>query len=1642
MNRNLKGVLTLVFALTAFMAANAAADLRSEWRMDELSWAGAAGEVADAVSGLNGQARTAGSAGSLPTTDAGFVCQGGRFRGQGFNDPDRNNAYVDARHFVEVQNSSVLSPLASTGGMSFSGWIRPDSAGDLTIVHKGQGGNTQEYQVSINGGRLQAGFWDRYGSNRSLEVSGATMSTNNWYFFGVSAEAVGNSGRLDVTLYLFGQAGNLLGQSSDRFSGFFRSGGESQTYADKPLTAPLVFGGERFSTGSPVNFFSGTMDEMRLHDEALGESQFRSLLGISRPCDSGSDSPLPVFEDFESYQPGGSVDGLEGGRGWGGPWTGAGGQSVIDTSSDRLEFLASNGLSIRSETTLEVTGNSSRVATRPLLGNYDGQDLYLSMLVRFQGTPGNNDFLGFWLQNPSFGDSPQFGVKANEGGGGTRDFFVRLDRDAAYSTEFESGQTYLLVARFSKNGQGYYEQGDLWVNPQCTETPPPTPSASIVSNPSTRVSEVSELGFRSENLSGDASVQVGQVAAGENWRDVVQCECYQNGLEATYYNNYQSQNPFPETADVTRLDPGIDFNWGNGSPDPAINANQYAAQWQGSIEVPESGTYEFIARTDDGVRLFVDDLDVPLIEDWVDRSVNESRASIALQAGRRYAIRMQYYENGGVAEARLFWRRPDGTREIIPERFLYGCLPVNGPALEAVSAVCGASDLVELTFAQNDRTRPLQASSVENAGFYRVERVSDGNLINVSGASIGADGYSVMLELDRELDRNDSYRLSVTDVQDIGGAVIAPNPSEFEFAAAGDGLLTEYWNNPGLTGPPVLQNTSERIAFNWGNGSPVPGTVNPDRFSVRWTGFIVAPETGNYRFRTRTDDGVRLYVNDLTSPIISQWRDQSPTNHDSGTVLLEGGRSYSLRMEMYENQGGAVAELRWQRPGQSGFELVPADAFFSCPDTGSELDHFRISHGGAGVTCQPSLINFEARNTAGEVLTDFEGEVTLSTSTGNGFWQDAGAATGNLSLVPGDSGLATYQFTPADGGTVTLALRHTQPGVVNLDISDGGVSELPSADPDLDFQTAGFVFHQGNDFTQPIGRQVSGRPSSQTPGAQDLRITAVRESDGTGACEAFLVDEQPINFGSVCESPGNCALADAVEINGAPVGSNASGSAGNSTTVDLDFGDSTTSSAPLSIRYPDAGRISLFAQMPLLDDEGNPTGEWLTGSSGSFTVVPAGFCLEPVEPDFQCAAADATCPVAAAAGETFAMRLAAVSWTDDGEAGAELCDNPVTPNFEYPALELTHDLLAPASGVEGDITATEAGIPSAGGGVTQFEQTVSEVGVFSFGVESGSLYLGETLPGAVSAPVGRFTPAGFDVSVSDTGELAMHCSGASAFTYTGQDYRWSLAPEVRIVPLAADGETVTLNYLIGDFNRLQVSGVTRTGPDRDAVARLADDSDFVEVSYEPELASLDAVLPAGAIFYRFNASDTLVALKSVNSRVAPYTPSLDFSIDAVVDQDNVSASTSGSGPVVDFQPAAPGTIRYGRLEMTNVYGPENAASLKMPFQVSYWDGGRFVLNAADSCTSWDKSVPSPLLNDQEFHTLADEGETGTFDQGEGVPLTLEPRGIRSEERLTWTVPVWLQSDWNEDGNLENPSALATFGVHRGNDRIIYWREVR
>lgn len=129
---------------------------------------------------------------------------------------------------------------------------------------------------------------------------------------------------------------------------------------------------------------------------------------------------------------------------------------------------------------------------------------------------------------------------------------------------------------------------------------------------------------------------------------------------------------------------------------------------------------------------------------------------------------------------------------------------------------------------------------------------------------------------------------------------------------AQQGLLGEYFDGRDFD-QKVLTRTDAQINFVWNNVAPVPGT-DPHVFSVRWTGKIQAPETGNYLFRVHVDDGVRVILDGKM--LINAWG-----MHDSelftGERNLVAGQQYDLQVEYFNALLEGEIQLYWQLPSEA-----------------------------------------------------------------------------------------------------------------------------------------------------------------------------------------------------------------------------------------------------------------------------------------------------------------------------------------------------------------------------------------------------------------------------------------------------------------------------------------------------------------------------------------------------------------------------------------------------------------------------------------------------------------------------------------------------------------------------------------------------
>lgn len=135
--------------------------------------------------------------------------------------------------------------------------------------------------------------------------------------------------------------------------------------------------------------------------------------------------------------------------------------------------------------------------------------------------------------------------------------------------------------------------------------------------------------------------------------------------------------------------------------------------------------------------------------------------------------------------------------------------------------------------------------------------------------------------------------------------------------ASGTGLYGEYFEGIGFNRR-QFSRTDATVDFRWQAGGPAG--LTSETFSVRWRGWVQIPNSGDYQFAVRADDGVRLWLDGRL--LIDEWQDQGATTFTATVPRLVAGQKLDLRLEFYENSGHATIELYWSGPGISN-QIIP-----------------------------------------------------------------------------------------------------------------------------------------------------------------------------------------------------------------------------------------------------------------------------------------------------------------------------------------------------------------------------------------------------------------------------------------------------------------------------------------------------------------------------------------------------------------------------------------------------------------------------------------------------------------------------------------------------------------------------------------------
>ncbi len=192
------------------------------------------------------------------------------------------------------------------------------------------------------------------------------------------------------------------------------------------------------------------------------------------------------------------------------------------------------------------------------------------------------------------------------------------------------------------------------------------------------------------------------------------------GLLAQYFNTTTLSGPVA----LQRLE-RPDFNWATTAPGPGVQADPFSARWSGWLEAPATGTFRLRTLSDDGVRVWLDGRLV--IDNWINQAVAASNASVALAAGQRYAVMVEYYDGGGSAEMRLQWRPPGASS--------FAAVPLNrlypAPAPSTNNIALGRATSQSSTFETATAARAVDGNT---DGVYR-SPAATGSVMHTNGSA-------------------------------------------------------------------------------------------------------------------------------------------------------------------------------------------------------------------------------------------------------------------------------------------------------------------------------------------------------------------------------------------------------------------------------------------------------------------------------------------------------------------------------------------------------------------------------------------------------------------------------------------------------------------------------------------------------------------------------------------------------------------------------------------------------------------------------------------------------------------------------------------------------------------------------------------
>ena len=698
-----------------------------------------------------------------------------------------------------------------------------------------------------------------------------------------------------------------------------------------------------------------------------------------------------------------------------------------------------------------------------------------------------------------------------------------------------------------------------------------------------------------------------------------------------------------------------------------------------------------------------------------------------------------------------------------------------------------------------------------------------------------------------------------------------------------------------------------------------------------------------------------------------------------------------------------------------------------CTEQLLSIDHYEIVHDGQGLTCDSESVILRACNDA-NCSTLSSQPITLD-------FLANGEPVSSTTFI----GSTTVIFNNPDVETLTFSLANTSIAAVNpLSCDHNSANSC-----DMNFTNAGFRFLSGADNSTTLPNQIAGSLFADT-----LKIQAVQDTNGV--CTALFTGNNNVYLSQENIDPGgtsglNFTSEDVVIAKHSEV-----------TITTLSFGSESIAVIPTPI-YHDAGQIRLHANYDL-------GGVTLSGSSNAFWVSPAELVIGAKSGVTNLNGATSTATRTHKAGNDFNLSVTALNTL-----------GVITPNYSGGKIQLMLTRTGPTliDSADGELSYGEARklassaspvfqnvtLTNFASGVYTYDAAkYSEVGLLNLDAQDNNYGNANIIISALAINIGRFIPAHFTQTVAEDGFFLATCNSAITFTaYSGQKdeatnsigtISYLTNPVIVITAFNKQGD-ITQNYhqdSQGSSNDyMKLSDIVLSMPTLDQVAVGVDNSKLSLTASmnsgtlsEHNLTPLSngVELARGVLHYQLSDADHFFYDRSANSLVAPFTSDIDFSIDTIVDADNVAVTSTVNASPVGVE------VRFGRLVLKNSFGPETS-NFPQPLQIEHFNGAEFGVTRDDNCTSYDADKISLVSLSSDPLLSQVLGGTGYFLTGKTQAIELQAPGAGHQGQLSVSYDAydWFKYDWdNDDVYDESPFAIATFGVFRGNDRLSFWRE--